>query len=118
MVNNYPDDIRQHDDNPNSPFYDDSRAVWIESTAEEIKNELLSIDGYRVNGATYGMGDILEKIAGSEELTEEFQYLLSEPMITNNRMELNNFLSGVAFVFGRELAADELAAKENDCDNK
>ena len=113
---NYPDDIRQHDDHPNSPFYDDSRDEWIESRAEQIKYELISDEGYKANGATYGMGDILEKIAGSEKLTEEFQRLLSEPMVTNNRMALNNFLSSVAFVFGCELAADELTAKENDCE--
>lgn len=122
MVNNYPDDIRRHDDNPDSPFYDDSREEWIESTAEEIKNELLSDAGYRVPNMLgeirYGIDDVIIEII-CEDTDKQANYenaLLN--IITdkpNAVAEFKTIMDEFALQLAKQLAADELAAKENDC---
>lgn len=118
-MSNYPDDIRQHDDNPNSPFYDDSREVWLESRTEQIKYELLSDEGYTAGRSKHGVGDIISEIIyQDEEKAENFEAALMD-IITDKpdavnyfRMEMDEF----ALQLAKQLAADELAAKENDCE--
>ena len=121
MTSNYPDDIRQHDDNPDSPFYDDSREAWIESTAEEIKNELLSDGGYKPfiwpRSVVRGIGDIISDIIyQDEEKSESFDAALLA-IITdkpNAVAEFKTIMDEFAIQLAKQLAADELAAKEND----
>lgn len=72
----YPDDIRQYDDDPRSPAYDDSVDNWVESRATDIAKQMIS-DRYELNGATYKIGDVLEFIAGSITLTIEYETRLS-----------------------------------------
>lgn len=119
-MNNYPDDIRQHDNHPDSPFYDDSREVWLEARAEEIKDELLSDEGYTICRAKYGVDDISSEIIYQDgEKAENFEAALLA-IITdkpNAVAEFKTMMDEFALQLAEQLAADELAAKENDYDN-
>lgn len=55
-MSNYPDDIRSHDHDPRSPFYDNKEDAWLEEASEQIAN-----DWVRMDAAFGDHGELREK---------------------------------------------------------
>lgn len=75
---NYPEDIRQYDSDPRSPFYDDSRDMAVDSLVEEIAVDILK-DGYHQKNpkclVSWEFIDVLEQLEENEDLPIYLQEL-------------------------------------------
>ena len=80
---NYPDDIRQYDHDPRSPFYDDSYERCCEAHAEALEDSL-------VNGRTYhsksrqDVDDWLDTDVCMQTVSDIRWLLYTSPEILNN----------------------------------
>ena len=75
---NYPDDIRQYDDDPRSPFYDSRDEDWKADKAEELEAEYkqgLRLDDYFESGG--GGHDTASVLAAATMLQISFDDHLS-----------------------------------------
>lgn len=77
---NYPDDIRQYDDDQRSPYYDDAderREEAVMKRALEIAQEMITPDGYNENGTEWNMDDVLSHINQSLDDADKFAELVA-----------------------------------------
>ena len=84
---NYPDDIRQYDDDPRSPFYDGKQERFIEYLTQEIAIdpdvmvEVLADSNERYGNIVSILCDIYEKRSSGNDCEEQmmqFMYAWSE----------------------------------------
>ena len=87
MADNYPADIRQYDDDPRSPFYDDKHERFIEYLTQEIAIdpdvmvEVLADSNERYGNIVSILCDIYDKRSSGKDCEEQmmqFMYAWSE----------------------------------------
>lgn len=108
---NYPDDIRQHYENPNSPFYDDSQELALAARADEIAKAMLTHDGYQLGTLNWNMKDVLDHVYDNEDQTEIFSKILVSLLDKNSRTAGLIFLESLLERHAKALSSD-LAEQE------
>ncbi len=69
-MDNYPDNIRQFDNDPRSPFYDDGgEELWVERRADELEKNIGELNEAFLEDTGEAMPDFL--IEGGEQLLFE-----------------------------------------------
>lgn len=108
---NYPDNIRQFDSDPRSPFYDDADERLEEAVQErtkEIAAEMLTQDGYKERGAVWGVGDVTEHIYSDIDESSRFDLILAAVLEGENTVaNLKGFMLKHA-----EAVANDIAWRE------
>lgn len=110
-MNNYPDDIRQHDDNPSSPFYDDSSEQALEARSDEIAKQMLTHDGYQLGKLNYNMKDVLDHVYDNTDQAEIFSKILVSLLDKQSRTAGLIFLESLLERHAKALSGD-LAEQE------
>ena len=104
-MNNYPEDIRQYDNDPRSPFYDDSYERYIETLAYDIATDPeIMIDVLADSDERYG--NIVHILCAMFE--EKYENVSR----TMNGSNLNKFMS--AWLELAEETAKRYAKKEQN----
>lgn len=115
---NYPENIRQFDSSPRSPFYDDTqdqfeemREAAVVERAKEIAAEMITPEGYSENGVIWNMSDVTEHICSHDDDESTYHTLLAELAsgadIITKTLELKAF-----FLQQAEQIAIEIAERE------
>lgn len=108
---NYPDNIRQYDDNPNSPCYDDSAERALKARTDEIAGEMLSQDGYTRDNTVWRTRDVIDHIYNTDEQAEMFCNIVADVMDENSRAAGLISLGAILARHAGQLASD-LAEQE------
>ena len=83
-MSNYPDDIRQYDHDPRSPFYDDRNERYIESLSHEIATDpeimvdVLSDSEYRYANIVSILCDLYNKINDREDFGDQLSQFCND----------------------------------------
>lgn len=66
MNKHYPEDVNQYDNEPRSPFYNSSSVDAFKDRVTEIVDEILSVEGFHEGSSHWTVGDVTERIYGTD----------------------------------------------------